>query len=166
MDDRDTQQILDAINREGWYGIAAEECEYGPAYEYTVGLQATVDHPEVIIFGLPFETMHNLLWAVHQSIHEGRSFREEGEYGDLLEGHDCAFRRVHPGWHEYLFETAAWHRAHVGKPGTLEVMQLLWPDQEGRWPWDPQCDEVVGYNQLELSAAPERAAEADDATGA
>ncbi len=155
MNAEEQQEILAAIDKDGWFGIAAEESEYGPAYEHTVGLQASCDHPEVIVFGLPFETMHDLLWAVYHSIREGRSFREEGEYGDLLQGFDCAFRRVHPGWHEFLFETALWHREQMGAAGTLEVMQILWPDPQGRWPWDPRCDEAAGYNQLDLRAAPE-----------
>jgi hypothetical protein len=158
-DDVDQRQLLEQIDSEGWFGIAAEPGEDAPAFEYTVGLQRTFDHPEVIVFGLPFKTMHDLLWAVYRSIEEGRSFREEGDYDDLLESYKCAFRRVHPGWHDYLFRPAVHHRDHLGKPGTLAVMQLIWPDLDGRWPWDPSCDQAVGYNQMDLREAPEPAGE-------
>jgi len=35
---------------------------------YTIGLDETYDHPEVIVFGLPAETAHNILSAIAHAI--------------------------------------------------------------------------------------------------
>ncbi len=153
MTDPREEQIVKDIGEYGWSGIIVEKDEEGPGFEYTVGLMLTYDHPEVIIFGLPSRAMHDILWSIVSDIHEGRDFREPGLYEDITEHFACAFRAVHPSWHTEYLGYAMWHRREVGSNGVLEVMQCVWPDERGRFPFDTGCMAAVVREQPILQSA-------------
>ncbi len=146
------QRVLDDIAECGWSGIIIEDDNEGPAFEYTVSFMETLNHPEVIIFGMSRNAMHDILWGIHHAICGGRRFDEPGRYEDILEGYPCEFRPVHELQHTEYLGYAMWHRRHVGKIGTLEAMQCVWPDRQGRFPEDAAAHPDFVKRQPDLTS--------------
>jgi len=52
-------------------------------------------------------------------------------------------RTIHPSWHEPLFETLC---AYYGRTD-IPVRQVVWPDRDGRWPWDEAATDTCRDRQ-------------------
>lgn len=145
------KNILEDIATYGWSGTIVEEDACGPGFEYTIGLMERFNHPEVIVFGLNNETMHDILWAMFREVQAGRSFAEPGVYSGILERFACAIRPVHEEWHTEYLGYAMWHRRYVGKMGDLRAVQCVWPDRNGHFPSGTCCDPEIALRQPDLS---------------
>ncbi|MEV0535118.1 DUF4262 domain-containing protein [Kitasatospora sp. NPDC050463] len=103
-----------------------------PDWAFTVGLWHSHRLPEVAMFGL---RVHDLMSWVDEA---AARLCETGpaEQGSLLTGvlgsHPLMVRPVDPGWHRPLLGSAVGFYRRVPMP----VVQLVWPDAGGRWPWD------------------------------
>lgn len=85
------------------------------------------------------ESWRRILNDIGHEIRRGRSFQEPGLYDGLLEGFACKIAPVSKRFHEKYLGYAMWHRRYVGKLGTLEAVQCLWPDKAGLFPDEDGC---------------------------
>jgi hypothetical protein len=127
----------------GWSLIAVPADPEGPAFVYSIGMIQTLDHPEIIIFGLDLSLMASVINGIGDEIRGGRPFREPGLYEGLLEGFACRIAAVAEVYHEVFLGYAMWHRRHISQIGTLEAVQCIWPDMSGRFPDEADCNPVV-----------------------
>ncbi|WP_326562779.1 DUF4262 domain-containing protein [Micromonospora sp. NBC_01796] len=126
-------RILDTIRKHGWSALRIG----GGAVEfaYTVGLWHTFRRPEIVMFGLDGEGMQHWLNAC-VALGRERGWPEPGEpFEGVLEGFATQLRPVDDSWRDALFGTA--HRFYGGV--AVPVQQLVWPDRDGRWPWDDRA---------------------------
>jgi hypothetical protein len=144
-------RICKEIESHGWFGLVVEEDDDGPGFEYTVGLPATFQHPEVILFGLPFDVSHKILWSVVRGIKAGRSFREDGLYEEIIERFACALKPVKDDQFPTYLGYALWHNRVSGWVDPFSCMQLFWPDKRGLFPWQEGCDPGAAQLQPNLS---------------
>jgi hypothetical protein len=113
--------------------IPAGEAPNEPAFAYTVGLHKSYGHPELIIFGLDHQVMHEVLNNLGERIKAGKALTARGQVADVLVGQDVRLREV-------LTEES--FRAYVGYArwfnggSTFRLLQVLWPDKDGRFPGD------------------------------
>ena len=145
------QRTLDDIGAHGWSGKVIPADDVGPGFEYTVGLMGALDHPEVIVFRLPRDVGHEVLWTIVKAIGSGQRFDSPGRYGHVLEGVECACCAVHRSHLKDYFGYALWHRSHLGKRGTLRAVQCVWPERSGVFPGEDGCDAAVEALQPDLS---------------
>jgi hypothetical protein len=139
--------------------IAEDVAKYGrsiitisdiePPFVYTVGLMFTYNHPELILFGQR-ETGADIVRGMVELIAEGRRFDAPGEYDGVLMKGNIATRRVHPMQHEFCFGFAMGYCTSRGRCGQLEAIQVFWPDRQGRFPFNGDCDEGVWARQPRL----------------
>src|SRR5262245_32540947 len=123
----------------GWHASGATPGDGGPARRYTVGLHHTYQHPEVVVVGLPPETMQAILEAVVRHLRAGHRFEAGERYDGILVRYACAFHAVARRWYaSYLPDAVAFYGG-VRFP----VLQCLWPDRAGRYPSDRRCDPAV-----------------------
>ena len=121
-----------------------------PAFAYTVGLCRTFGHPEVIMFGLGLDTMHQLLNDLADAIREGYRF-DSGDVSDrLLDGYDVTFRTVPERQYAAYLGWAIWFNDGHEFP----ALQMIYPDRERRWPWADGVAEGFRLNQPLLERAP------------
>ena len=144
-------EILAAIAKHGWMSMDIAADTNTPCFMYTVGFMETLGHPEVVVSGLVSATAHRLICNVHAYIRSGKSLREPGAF-ELVPGVMLRVRPVDESQHAWRLGYAMWHRFHVGKAGSLEAVQVLWPDSNGRFPGDPKCDPQVAASQPDLTA--------------
>ena len=149
MPDQIEQRVLDDIAKFGWHMIGVQPGETDPRFTYTIGMMQTLDHPELVIVGLEDKTAATILNLIGAEIRGGRPFREPGLYEGIVKGFACKTRSVPVSSHPAYLGYAMWHRRHVNKTGTLEAVQILWPDKAGLFPDEAGCDaNIVGLQGL------------------
>jgi hypothetical protein len=126
------QYVRGDIERHGWHVAKIEGDEKVPPWAFTIGFGDTFGHPEVLVAGMALHQLHALLNRIGDLLRAGNRFEAGQDVHNILEGFACAFRPVHPHWHQPFAGNAAWHHRDAG----LELLQCFWPDPEGRFPWD------------------------------
>lgn len=155
--DPDESRVVDDIREYGWHAVCVEEDEEGPGFNYSVGLLETLDHPEIIVFGLDRGLMHDVMWNMVREIRSGRRFEDPVRYEEVLEGCACAIRPVHGTQHAAYLGYAIWYTRWLETRIELRAVQLIWPGKvDGLFPWEPGCAPIVIERQplLYLPAAP------------
>lgn len=118
----------------GWHCLSVypRKGEEGAAFTYTIGLGATFEHPEIMIFGLDREVSHGILQDCVQMIRDGARFLPDTEYSKVIGGtYKVVFKRVRPECLPEYFGAAA--RYYAGRP--FSGLILFWPDKVHRFPW-------------------------------
>ena len=120
--------LQEKIEAHGW---AVRHVGAGPdgeprAFSYTIGLTA-LGHPELVVVGMPFESAQDFLNLAGELVRDGRRFRTGTTTADLTDGARVAFVPVHDDSGLTAVEQVY---------GTVEALQLVWPDSAGRMPWD------------------------------
>ncbi|WP_082111428.1 DUF4262 domain-containing protein [Grimontia sp. AD028] len=146
-------QLLDKVNELGWYNIHIAEENGSPAFAFSIGHFHKQNHPEIIIVGLPAETAHQLLnIAVVKIVGANEKIEPYKKYTDFTESLSVAFVPVgleHYG--EYL-GYANWYYGSMPKP--YPVVQMVWPDREGKYPWESGYDRRFSQSQPILGPMP------------
>ena len=145
------KNIIDHVDSVGWsvIKVAPESGGDDPDewFAYTIGLSKTFGWPELICFGLDLADMHQIL---NQAVEECRRRDISPTLGteliDVLKGFPA---RLTEGDHisERYFGYALWFARQYGETVNLRRLQLVWPDAEGRFPDDPDCE--VGVRLLQ-----------------
>lgn len=109
---------------------------------YTIGL-ADIGHPEVFVFALSAESAHGILNDVAKRAREGALLVNER----LLElaSMPITLKPVEPAVAaDYIVQ------ANVRAGRDLPALQLVWPDPEGRFPWEKDFDKRYAAAQPPL----------------
>jgi hypothetical protein len=126
---------LDAIARDiatyGWTVMRVSADAPGPDFAYSIGMVQTLSHPEILVIGFPLDTAHRLINDVGEAIRHGSRFVAGGVSDAFLEGYSVTFRRV-PDY-QYAAYLGWGSRFYRHEP--FAVLQMIYPDREGRWPW-------------------------------
>ncbi|MFJ4271753.1 DUF4262 domain-containing protein [Streptomyces coelicoflavus] len=88
----------------------------------------------------------SVLKVAGREIRNGHSLQSDQRRDDILNGYSVAVRRVHPSWYRDFF--GAGLDFYQAPP--LPVMQVFWPDKEGRFPWDDQAQDYCRTSQPQL----------------
>jgi hypothetical protein len=99
-----------------------------PSWCYTIGFPDHYGHPEVVASSVD----PRFLNALADIIRGGASFREGSRLEGLLRV-PVVFKHVPEALHGPEVTVATQH--HGARP--FELLQMVWPDEEGRYPWDP-----------------------------
>ena len=144
------EEIAQVVREHGWYAVSI--AAHKPPFVYTVGLMQTGKHPEFIVFGLDASNAHALFSGLIEAIRADRSFTEPQVATVNIGGddHRVGFRRVHPTQHPLYIGAAMGYCRHLGRPGQLEAVQVYWPDDQGRFPFEVGCDWAVSELQPRL----------------
>lgn len=145
-DDHDRKLLAD-VKGHGWHVIGVAEDEEGPAFAYSIGLQHTFGHPEVIVFGLDVRLMHQMLNGIGEQIRSGQRFEHLDEASDVLDGFNVAFRSVDEKHFQEYLGYARWFYQGDDFP----VLQCIWPDGQGRFPWHPEFPKALTTRQPVLT---------------
>ena len=148
--DENERSVLKRLERHGWFVNVIAEDRVGSGFAYSFGLYERFRHPEIIICGLPADTMQTLVNDVGQKVSDGVRYKSGDNARDLAEGRTCTFRDVNPVVYSETFTWAVWFYGNQEFP----ALQLFWPDKQDRFPWDPKFDEHLRHRQLNLCELP------------
>jgi hypothetical protein len=121
----------------GWAAIPVPPIEDPAApragYTYTIGLESRFGHPEVVVFGLAPAPARNLLELVIGQIKAGVELPVSQPFVGLLDGGLRAMLAPVPlDEHRPLFGELA----DVYGDQDWRVLQFVWPDRSGAFPWE------------------------------
>jgi len=126
------RKLLDDVDRHGWHVVKVTNDETDPGFAYSVGMFHTFRQPEIIVVGMDLKVMHWMINEAGEWVREGRPIRPDTPYSGLLEGYDCIFRPVAKKFYRDYFGYALWFY----RDDEFPVLQCIWPDKEGHWPWN------------------------------
>lgn len=132
--------IVDTITKHGLaiQGVfrGEDDPQTEPNFHYTVGL-AAIDKPEIIAFGLPMNVGHAILNALGFAIlHSGFEVEAGDEISEVVADYTVKMINVDNSW-EHL--TVA-NQLYGNPDGVLPALQMVFPDEDGLFPWEPGCD--------------------------
>ncbi len=153
-DDRD-RKLLSDINSLGWHVINIFEDETGPAFSFSVGFYLSFGAPEVLIMGLKHSIAHHLINLIGLRLKNGKRYREYERASDLAEGFDCTFVSIGLEHYEEYLGYANWFYRSLNQP--YPATQLIWPDKQGKFPWEAGYDErFLELQRLLSDLSPEK----------
>lgn len=142
------RKVMEDIEKHGWSDISVFPTQGDTdivGFNYTVGLTLR-DHPEVMVLGLDYVQMHGILTQVYEQVKSGVVFKPDTYYHLLLNQHRAAFVEVlNP-----VDDTAYPMSMAQHLLGEIRGLQLVWPDNQDRFPWDPEFNaEYLPYQPLQ-----------------
>lgn len=137
------QNIPEHIKTFGCTVLAIAPEKGSPGFSYTVGLHEQ-GFPELLTIGLPAVTAHHILMSAYTRM---KSSGEVPKDGDILAdvcNSPLIWKKVAPGNDMTLWAFDYYPNDEV------EVMQIVWPDRAGLFPWqdghDEQMEQAVVYD--------------------
>ena len=99
----------------------------------------------VIVFGLPADVMRFMINETMRQCRAGLRLDHGVELQGLLDGHSCVVCGVSPeNIKSEFFNSAMWFRRHVTGEEMDAAFQIIWPGvDDGLYPWDDDCEDVV-----------------------
>jgi hypothetical protein len=149
LDERE-RSFLAVIREHGWFHTRVFDADGDePAFSYTTGFSAAHGFPEIIVFDLPQEVTHSILWDLWRALAAGHppgiGKRVTGIFGNaeavLLPVARSAYAE-HLGWNRWFYDGDA-----------FDCLQLVWPDRTGKFPWEGGFDERFVPAQPDLTGA-------------
>lgn len=138
------RQLLDDVDEYGVHIVHVPENDDGePGFSFTVGLWHSFEQPEIVVFGLPEEVAHDLLNSIADEAAEDKKFLSDTRHEELLVGYAVRFVAVPKERYGDYLGSAMW--AYEG--ADFPCVQLVWPDKQGRWPWEPGVREGFAESQ-------------------
>lgn len=138
MDPQDEieRRVREDIERFGWHVALVPGEGETPGWAWTLGLFERFAHPELAIFGMPLEEMHRVLNLLGLRVKRGLRLADGARIAGIFEAYALALRQVDVRWVDPFFGNVAWHYRRADVP----LLQVLWPDAQGRFPWEPDFD--------------------------
>ncbi|MBL8755853.1 MAG: DUF4262 domain-containing protein [Planctomycetes bacterium] len=143
-------KVLDDVDEYGVHIVHVPEDDVGPGFSFTVGLWATWQQAEVVVFGLPQEVAQDLLNGLADEVDDGRRFAAGEKHDGVLVGYPVRFLELAKARYGEFLGVAQW--AYEGED--FPALQLVWPDKQGRWPWDPGVREGFAEAQPIVGVRP------------
>lgn len=137
------RKALTDIDESGLHIVHVPSEDGGAAYSFSIGLWHSFEQPEVVVFGLPEDVAHELLNSIADEAGEDKKFRAEERHDELLIGYPVRFVEVPKSAYARFLGLAQW----VYQGEDFQCVQLVWPDKQGRWPWQPGVREGFAASQ-------------------
>src|SRR5262249_711689 len=119
------RKVLADIAKHGWHCLNILEEDGLPSFAFTIGLFQTLQHPELIIFGLNRHLAHQILGIVATGLAEGRRLDLTQPTEDLLEKGSCVFVEVPRSQYREHVGFARWYYEGDGFP----LAQIVYPNR-------------------------------------
>jgi hypothetical protein len=119
-----------------------------PPFAFSVGITRTCGVPEVVVIGLKEPIAHSVVNEYNRRVRAGTEFRPGERYAGFIEGFDVLAQKVDKAFYGEYFGYNLWL---YGGPH-FEVVQLVYPNTSGVWPWEPSASEWFRSWQPVLSS--------------
>ena len=122
--------VRSGLKRSGWLQMGIPEKDL----TYTIGVMAKFKHPEIVVHGLPIDISSQLIKGVVSLIEGGGYFTPGVNYHNIAANYPAQFVAVDPRNHSRWLHWAV--KMYDGEPGSLQAIQLVWCDANGKFPWE------------------------------
>ena len=133
--DQCEQKLLNDIQSYGWHAVMIHTDEQGPGWGFTVGFFHSYRHPEIVITGLKPDVTHQFFRLFSVPIIAGKPYKAGDRVTDIA-SYPFTFVSVPACFYRDYLGFAMWFYKGTEFP----VLQVVWPDKAGRFPWDSDYD--------------------------
>jgi hypothetical protein len=148
-EDEQNAKALNDVDTYGCHVLKVGGDETGPQFAYSIGIEATSRQPDLIVVGLDLDLGHWIINEYNRRVREGETFGPNVSYEGFLDGFPVLFSPMlkkhyaeHLGWGLWFY-----------RGDNFRVLQLVYPDTSGRWPWSKGA--TAGYRrQMPLLCEP------------
>lgn len=150
------QKVAAALDRGEWTRTCLFEEDGNPksraVFTASIGLQEAYGLPELVMFGMTQEAADTIIHNVAAKLVRaggwpGGPLQLDG----VLENEPVELRTVHPANHPYVAAVNIVVRRETGRPEMKEMVQIFWPGNDGRFPWDPEAtDRFPDQKRLDI----------------
>ena len=141
------QNFVGKIRQHGWFRTSVIGDDAGPGFSYTTGFWLSAQHPEAIIFSMRADIAHDILWNLYRDAQRGQALpigrRTEAIFANLP-------AYVFPVAKRYYADFLGWSRWFYDGDD-FPCLQVVWPDPEGRFPWEADFDPTFEGDQPDLT---------------
>ncbi|MFB2924141.1 MULTISPECIES: DUF4262 domain-containing protein [Aerosakkonema] len=136
------KKIVEDVQRVGWHvmAVGADPDKMKPGFAYSIGLWQSFQHPEIIMFGLPYHTMGHIINDIGSYVKGGKPIVTGQPYSDFIQNYSLIFESVASAWCVEYLRFAVWF---YGEEDTFSALQCFWPDKAGKFPWDVDFDDKL-----------------------
>jgi hypothetical protein len=145
--DAGEKTFIDNVRTHGWAATHVVEDNEGVGFSYTTGFWHKFRAPELVLFSLPIEVAHQILWNFFNNLEKGQRFSDNVPVSEVLEGYDVVLRTVAK---ERYPDFLGWNRWFYGGDH-FQAQQLFFPDKSGQFPWDASVSSNFVASQPDLS---------------
>jgi hypothetical protein len=131
--------VMDHIDRIGWSLAGVFDPEGSdPCFTYSIGLEHSFEHPELICVGLPNHQAALVMNRIGELVRNGRFFK----VGEVVSGDDIDFTLDFAiGSVSDAEKTKRMTGSKSLNGKDFRALQVLWPDTQGRLPGHPDYEE-------------------------
>ena len=144
-EDAHDNRVLTDVKEYGFHIVWINSEGLQPDYGFTIGLEYSYEHPEIILMGLPIGAGKNIINKLGAEIKKGQKFIESDDYIKISSQKFMVKKMDISNYGDYL-GYFIWFYRSLKIPPT--VMQLFWPDESDKFPWDK------GFNKKFLTSQP------------
>jgi len=138
------QKILDDIELHQFNIAITSKDQYLPSYAHTIGLFKNYNHPEIIIFGLENENMHQILNTLVTKIQNGKDYEPGNNYTNIVPNSPIKLLPIKKEYYPDYFKYANWFYDNTFD---FPAYQLVWADKNKKYPWDEAFNESIKFKQ-------------------
>jgi hypothetical protein len=145
----DARDFVDGVRKYGWMATHIYASETSPSFTYTTGLCATKRLPELIVFSLDMGRAHEALRIIISEAEHGNRLPVGTPISGLFDTVKVFLFPTDKDKHaEYLLRSVWFYDDDPAFP----CEQLVIPDNDGRFPWEEDCDPLFKSIQPDLTA--------------
>lgn len=134
MDESD-RRLLENIEKFGCQVMHISEEDELPPFAYSVGIQKTSGAPEVVVIGLKRDMAHFVVNEYNKRVREGEKFTPGKRYSGFIGDFEMEVATVHQSHYKEYFGYSLWFY----KGPHFDVVQLVFPNTSGVWPWESEA---------------------------
>jgi hypothetical protein len=109
-----------------------------PPYAFSIGLALNYGQAEIILFGMSPSNASAIINIVRDDAAAGKKYVDGDVSSDILVNGKVCFIEVPLQLYDTYLGMAIWFYRKSPRP--FPCLQLVWPDQHGRFPWETGCD--------------------------
>jgi hypothetical protein len=142
------REFVSVIREHGWFNTRVFDPEQKePDFSYSTGFFSSVRFPEIIVFSLPKQVSHDILWDVYRATMDGNAPPKAAKVSGIFGNHQAVLLPVsETAYEEHLGWSRWFYQGH-----DFPCLQLIWPDREGCFPWEAGFDPQFADKQPDLT---------------
>lgn len=143
------EMLIEKINTYGWAALTVYSDGTVPGFAHSIGFASSLEHPEVILFGVPIEHAQTILNGIEALAKEKGPLHTSELYDKVIDEFKVCFVAVDKSRGVGYLKTCEWYY-----DGHCSALQLVWPDTQGHFPWEKDFDERFDRIQPMLGYPP------------
>ena len=140
--------FVSKVREHGWFGTRVfDPDQESPDFSYSTGSYARTGFPEIIVFSLPKQVSHKILWDIYRDLEAGNAPLPQKKISGVFGEHEAVFLPLHKDTYS---EHLSWNQWFY-RGNDFPCFQLVWPDREGLFPWENGFDLSFAEDQPDLT---------------